>query len=85
MLNTILFSLAVVFLVIGIHQTITVGFEYSYWIFMLSISMLLLYRLAKGRPEKKKKEKKEKKESKRERKQREMLGNRQMRRLRKKM
>jgi hypothetical protein len=40
----ILLALAFAFFVIGIHQSITVGFEYSYWIFMLSISLVFLHR-----------------------------------------
>tara|TARA_R110002012_G_scaffold114079_2_gene260580 strand:- start:217542 stop:217769 length:228 start_codon:yes stop_codon:yes gene_type:complete len=45
--NFIIIGLAFAFFVIGIHQSITVGFEYSYWIFMLSISLLLLHRYIK--------------------------------------
>jgi hypothetical protein len=45
--NFIIIGLAFAFFVIGIHQSITVGFEYSYWIFMLSISLLLLQRYLK--------------------------------------
>lgn len=45
--NFIIVGLAFAFFVIGIHQSITVGFEYSYWIFMLSISLLLLQRYLK--------------------------------------
>lgn len=45
--NFIILGLAFAFFVIGIHQSITVGFEYSYWIFMLSISLLLLQRYLK--------------------------------------
>lgn len=43
-------ALAFALFVIGIHQALTVGFEYSYWIFMLSISLLLLHRY-KNKPE----------------------------------
>ena len=43
--KNIILSLTVVFFFIGVHQTITLGFEVSYWIFMLSISMYLTYRL----------------------------------------
>lgn len=43
--KNIILSLTVVFFIIGVHQTITLGFEVSYWIFMLSISMYLTYRL----------------------------------------
>ncbi|WKK82410.1 hypothetical protein [Marivirga arenosa] len=42
--NFIIVGLAFALFVIGIHQSLTVGFEYSYWIFMLSISLLLLQR-----------------------------------------
>jgi len=45
--NFIIVGLAFAFFVIGVHQSITVGFEYSYWIFMLSISLLLLQRYLK--------------------------------------
>ena len=42
--DTILFSLAVVFFIIGVHQTMTWGLASSYFIFMLSLGMLFLYR-----------------------------------------
>jgi hypothetical protein len=45
--NVITLYLAFAIFIIGIHQSITVGFEYSYWIFMLSISLLLLHRYLK--------------------------------------
>lgn len=45
--NFIVVGLAFAFFVIGVHQSITVGFEYSYWIFMLSISLLLLQKYLK--------------------------------------
>ncbi len=45
--NFIIVGLAFAFFIIGIHQSMTVGFEYSYWIFMLSISLLLLQRYLK--------------------------------------
>lgn len=47
--ETILFSLAVAFLIIGVHQTFTVGMLQSYWIFMLSITLLLLFKLQRNR------------------------------------
>jgi len=49
LLDAIIFSLSIAFLIIGIHQTITVGFSFSYFFFMLSISLLLLYKLRKGK------------------------------------
>ena len=45
--NVIIFTLSIGFFLIGIHQTMMVGIAYSYWIFMLSISLLLLYALRK--------------------------------------
>lgn len=51
--NFIIVGLAFAFFVIGIHQSITVGFEYSYWIFMLSISLLLLQRYLKQKKQQK--------------------------------
>ena len=57
--KNIILYLSAAFLIIGIHQTITLGFDVSYWIFMLTISMFLLYRLI-GSADKGKKEKKPK-------------------------
>jgi len=56
--NFIIIGLAFAFFVIGIHQSITVGFGYSYWIFMLSISLLLLHRYLKQKNQHKKDSKK---------------------------
>ena len=42
--DTILFSLAVVLFIIGVHQTMNFGIAASYFIFMLSLGMLFLYR-----------------------------------------
>ena len=62
LIKNIILSLSAGFLIIGIHQTITLGFEVSYWIFMLSISMFLFYRLINnGEKDPDKKKKKEKK------------------------
>jgi hypothetical protein len=47
--ETILFSLAVAFLIIGVHQTFTVGILQSYWIFMLSIALLLTFKLLRNK------------------------------------
>ncbi len=51
--NFIIVGLAFAFFVIGIHQSLTIGFEYSYWIFMLSISLLLLHRYLKQKKQQK--------------------------------
>ena len=39
-------SLAVALFIIGLHQSITVGFMFSYWIFMFAIGFLFAFRLA---------------------------------------
>lgn len=36
-------------MIIAIHQTITNGFENSYWIFMLSIGLFLYYQYKKAK------------------------------------
>ena len=67
LVKIIVLSLSAAFLIIGIHQTIVLGFEVSYWIFMLTISMFLFYRLlgtSEKDGEKKKKVKKVPKEKK---------------------
>ena len=59
--KNIVLSLSAVFLIIGIHQTLILCFDVSYWIFMLSISMFLFYRLLNSTekdPNKKKKKEK---------------------------
>lgn len=50
LIDIVIFSFVIVTFVIGIHQTVTVGFMASYWLFMLSIGLLLLirYRRAKN-------------------------------------
>lgn len=48
LLDTILFSLAAVFFVIGIHYTITTNsLLESYWLYMMSSLFLLVYMLRK--------------------------------------
>lgn len=57
--GSILLSLSVVCLIIGIHQLMVNGLMASYWIFMLCVSLLLLYKmnvskaLEQGKPTKK--------------------------------
>lgn len=43
-----IFSAAVAFFIIGVHQAMTVGIINSYWIFMLCLGLLFLYKLLKG-------------------------------------
>ncbi|GAB2543681.1 hypothetical protein [Rufibacter soli] len=48
--QTIYMALAVVCLVIGIHQAMVTGILESYWIFMLSVIFLMLFRMNKPKP-----------------------------------
>jgi hypothetical protein len=41
-INSLLYTLAIGFFIIGLHQGFTVGWAYSYWIFMISVSFLLI-------------------------------------------
>ncbi len=43
-----IFSLAVALFIIGVHQVMTVGILNAYWIFMLCLGLLFLYKLLKG-------------------------------------
>jgi uncharacterized membrane protein len=43
LIDIILFSLCVGFFIIGVHQTMVVGVFKAYWLFMLSVSLLLIY------------------------------------------
>jgi len=61
--NVIILSISAAFFIIAVHQTITLGFKVSYWIYMLSISLYLLNRLVKTRNSNKSFKKKEKKPS----------------------
>lgn len=61
--NVIILSISAAFFIIAVHQTITLGFKVSYWIYMLSISLYLLSRLVKTRNSNKSFKKKEKKPS----------------------
>ncbi|MCI0751140.1 MAG: hypothetical protein L0Y35_04825 [Flammeovirgaceae bacterium] len=47
--DVLLLSLSVAFLIIGIHQMITVGIGHAYWIIMLSLLVFFLYNLRKKR------------------------------------
>ena len=49
LVDIIVLSLSVVFLIIGIHQTVTVGFGQAYWLFMLSIAALLYQQIRKAK------------------------------------
>jgi hypothetical protein len=45
----LIFSVAVALFIIGLHQSMTVGLINSYWIFMICLSLLFLYKLLKGK------------------------------------
>lgn len=53
--DTIIFSLTVVTFIIGVHQTMTYGIGNAYFVFMLSMGLLFLYkyRIAKRKDEEK--------------------------------
>jgi len=77
--KNIILSLSAAFFIIGVHQTITLGFEVSYWIFMLTISMFLLYILI-GRVESEPARKKKKDSQQKSKKKGEQAMNRQAKR-----
>lgn len=45
--DIILFSIAVAFTVIGVHQVMVNGIARSYWIFMLVFTVLIIYNIRK--------------------------------------
>lgn len=47
LVDIILLSLAVVFLIIGIDQTIVLGFSKAYWAIMLALIFFFVYNLRK--------------------------------------
>jgi hypothetical protein len=47
--DMLLLSLSVVLLIIGIHQTMTIGFGQAYWAVMLSIALFLFFMYRKRR------------------------------------
>ena len=45
--DSILLSLTVGFLIIGVHQTMTVGFQKAYWALMICLILFFAYGLSK--------------------------------------
>ena len=43
LVDIIIFSLCVGVFIIGVYETMTVGLSYSYWIFMVSVGLLLWF------------------------------------------
>lgn len=49
LLDTLLFSLAVVFLIIGIYEIMTLGVGHAYWAIMLSVMLFFVFTLRKNK------------------------------------
>jgi len=47
--DVLVLSLAVAFLIIGIHQTMTLGFGKAYWAIMLALILYFVFNLRKKR------------------------------------
>lgn len=45
--DILILSLAVVFLIIGIHQTMTLGFGSAYWALMLTLILFFIFNFRK--------------------------------------
>ena len=56
LIDTFIFSGAIALTMIGIHQSMTVGFKESYLFYMLAISLLFWYLYRKGKTLREKKE-----------------------------
>jgi len=50
--STIALSLIIAGVIMGIHQTITTGFQESYWIFMLTFVIYLVFAYYRGKNKK---------------------------------
>ncbi len=49
LINILLLFFSAGIMVIGVHQTITNGFENAYWIFMVAIALFLYYQVRKNK------------------------------------
>jgi len=47
--DILILSLAVVFLIIGIHQTMVLGFENAYWALMLTLILFFMLTLRRNK------------------------------------
>jgi len=45
--DVLVLSVAIAFVIIGVHQTLSVGFEKAYWAFMLVLILIFVYTLRK--------------------------------------
>jgi hypothetical protein len=48
-INTLIFALMVSSLLIAIHQTMMYGFAQSYWLFMITFLVMMIYQLINPR------------------------------------
>jgi len=49
LVDVIILSLAVVFIIVGIHQIMTIGFGKAYWAIMLALIFFFIFNLRKKR------------------------------------
>lgn len=54
LLDSVLISLSLVFFIIGVHQVMTVGITYAYWLFMLSLICLFWHNMRRRKAQEKK-------------------------------
>ncbi len=47
LLDAVILSLSVGFFIIGVHQVMTLGIAYAYWLLMLSVILLFWYSIRK--------------------------------------
>jgi amino acid permease len=47
LIDVLVLSLAVAFLIIAIHQTMVVGFQKAYWLVMVALILYFVYNLRK--------------------------------------
>lgn len=50
-LQSVFFYLTIGLLIVGVHQTFTVGFYESYWLFMMSLVSFFLFNFIKKKQE----------------------------------
>ncbi|MEN8248940.1 MAG: hypothetical protein ABFS32_08410 [Bacteroidota bacterium] len=48
-IDIVILSLSIVALIVAIHQTVTNGFGESYWIYMISISLILYHQVRRAK------------------------------------
>ena len=49
LVEIIVFSLSIVAFIVAIHQTINYGFGAAYWLYMISIALLLYHQIRKAK------------------------------------